>query len=127
MGLGATLYIRGTVEAVPFYEDVFVLTLGYHVKHPDGSYLHASLERNGQELFAVSECSNQRVVDALLSSEVMPPTSLGVDFPTPEMARRAYELLARGGRVLRPFAPLPWDAGSADVIDRYGVCWYVLA
>ena len=52
----------------------------------------------------------------------MPPTSLGLDFPTPEDARRAYDLPAAGGNVLRPFGILPWDSGSGDLIDRWGVC-----
>jgi uncharacterized glyoxalase superfamily protein PhnB len=33
--------------------------------------------------------------------------------------------LAKEGRVLRPLGALPWTPRSADVVDRYGVCWYL--
>lgn len=125
MRLGSTLYIRNTLEAVPFYIEAFGLEHGYSVKHPDGTYMHAALLRDGQEVFCVSECANLPVVNALLTTRAMPPTSLGLELPTPEEARRAYDMLARDGNVIRPFDVLPWDGGSADVIDRYGVCWYV--
>ncbi|MBP3452179.1 MAG: VOC family protein [Clostridia bacterium] len=125
MHLGCTLYIQDTLTAVPFYLDAFGLTLGYCAHHPDGTYMHATLMRDGQEIFCVSECANPPLVDALLATPAMPPTSLGLDFPTLEEARRAFDLLAAGGNVIRPFGILPWDNGSGDVIDRWGVCWYL--
>ena len=41
MNLGATLYIKNTIEAVAFYKEAFGMTLGYNEKCTDGTYLHA--------------------------------------------------------------------------------------
>ena len=43
MNLGATLYVKNSVEAVDFYSEAFGMTLGYNVKNSDGSFLHAEL------------------------------------------------------------------------------------
>lgn len=52
MRLGVTLYIQNTLEAVDFYREAFGLTLGYFEKYPNGAYLHASLEKDGQEIIS---------------------------------------------------------------------------
>ena len=49
------VYIQGTEEAVPFYQKAFGATLGYNVKNPDGTYMHAELKVNGTQLLALSE------------------------------------------------------------------------
>ena len=50
MTLGATLYIKDTKEAVVFYQEAFGMTLGYNVKNPDGTYMHAELQKDGQTI-----------------------------------------------------------------------------
>lgn len=40
MKLGATLYIKNTVEAVEFYKEAFGMTLGYNERFPDGTFMH---------------------------------------------------------------------------------------
>ena len=128
MKLGATLYIRNTVEAVPFYREAFGLTLGYHEKFSDGTYLHASLLRDGEELFAVSESKNDAMVRAMLASTLRgsrPTMSYGLQFTSEDEVRKAYSMLQQGGTVLCPLGPLPWSACAADVVDRYGVYWYI--
>lgn len=128
MKLGATLYIQGTVEAVAFYREAFGLTLGYHVKNADGTYLHAALLRDGEELFAVSESKNDAMVRAMLASTLQqsrPTMSYGILFDSEDEVRKAYFLLKEGGTVLVPLGPLPWSACAADVVDKYGVYWYI--
>lgn len=41
MKLGATLYIKNTVEAVEFYKEAFGMTLGYNERFLDGTFMHA--------------------------------------------------------------------------------------
>ena len=48
MNIGIGLYVRNSAEAVRFYQEVFELELGYHVKNPDGSYFHSELCKNGE-------------------------------------------------------------------------------
>lgn len=40
MNLGATLYIKNTIEAVEFYKEAFGMTLGYNEKFPDGTPIY---------------------------------------------------------------------------------------
>ena len=128
MQLGATLYIHNTQEAAALYQQAFGLTLGYSVLNPDGSYLHASLCRDGQEIFAVSESRNDALVSLLRSADIRtnrPIANLGLDFPTEAKVRHAFALLAKEGTVTLPLQALPWCPLAGEVVDKYGVYWYI--
>jgi uncharacterized glyoxalase superfamily protein PhnB len=128
MKLGATLYIKNTIEAVALYTEAFGLTLGYHEKFPDGTFMHASLLKNGQEIFAVSESHNDNFVNIMLTSSLegsRPTMSYGINFESEEEVKRAYEMLAEDGTVLLELGALPWSSCCADVVDKYGVYWYI--
>jgi uncharacterized glyoxalase superfamily protein PhnB len=124
MTLGSTLYVLNSVEAVAFYCNAFGLTIGYHAKHENGTYLHAELERNGVSIFAVSESMEKAIRDAMLMTS-QPTISLGINLDNEEELRHAFFVLANGGHVLRPLGELPWSPCSADLVDKYGVCWYI--
>ena len=124
MNLGATLYVRNSVEAVKFYMEAFGMTLGYHAKNEDGSFLHAELLKGGDSIFAVSENSEEEIVQSMLASQ-RPTMSYGINLDNDEELDHAYKTLAEGGHVLRELGSLPWSPRSADLVDRYGVCWYL--
>lgn len=124
MTLGSTLYLRGSVAAADFYSEAFGMTIGYHVKNDGGGYLHAELEKEGGCVFAVSESDDAAARDAMLGAR-QPTVSLGLNLPDEAALRHAFGRLAEGGHVLRPLGALPWSPLSADVVDRYGVCWYI--
>lgn len=124
MTLGATLYLNNSVEAVSFYMKAFGMSLGYHAKNEAGSYLHAELMKDGKTIFAVSESSDETIARAMLNAR-WPTMSLGVNLDNEDELKYAYALLIEGGHILRPLGPLPWTPLSADVVDRYGVCWYL--
>jgi len=124
MTLGATLYLKNSLEAVPFYCSAFNMTLGYSVKHEDGSYLHAELEKDGVCIFALSESSDTKTRKAMLQAD-QPTMSLGINLNTEEELKNAYEKISADGHILRPLGSLPWSPCSADVVDKYGVCWYI--
>lgn len=128
MKLGATLYIKNTIEAVEFYKEAFGMTLGYHERFPDGSFLHAVLQRDGNEVFAVSESQNDEFVNTMLASslkESRPTMSYGLNFDNEDEVKKAYSMLAEGGKVLLPLGSLPWSSCCAEVVDKYGVYWYI--
>lgn len=128
MKLGATLYIKNTIEAVEFYKEAFGMTLGYYEKFPDGTFMHAALFRDGQEIFAVSESKNDSFVNIMLTSslkESRPTMSYGINFDNEDEVRKAYSMLSEGGKVLFPLGSLPWSSCCADVVDKYGVYWYI--
>lgn len=45
MQTGMTLYINHTLAAVEFYQEAFGLSLGYNEKFPNGTYMHAELQK----------------------------------------------------------------------------------
>lgn len=124
MTLGSTLYIINSVEAVAFYCDAFGMKIGYNAKYEDGTYLHAELEKDGNSIFAVSE-SNDEVIRKVMLTTNKPTISLGVNLNNNEELNHAFSILSNGGHVLRPLGELPWSPYSADLVDKYGVCWYI--
>lgn len=124
MKLGATLYLKNSIDAVVFYLKAFKMELGYNVKNDDGSYLHAELLKNGNEIFAVSENNDDRIVNAMLNA-TRPTMSYGINLDSDEELEDAYLLLSEKGRILRSLGSLPWTPKSADVVDKYGICWYI--
>ncbi|HAH62465.1 MAG TPA: hypothetical protein DCL73_10255 [Treponema sp.] len=51
--------------------------------------------------------------------------SLGVNLNNNEELNHAYGKLTEGGHILRALGKLPWSPRSADLVDKYGVCWYI--
>lgn len=124
MNLGATLYVKNSVEAVDFYIEAFRMALGYNVKNNDGSFLHAELLKGERSIFAVSENNEDEVVQSMLVSK-RPTMSYGVNLEDDDELNHAYKILATGGHILRELGSLPWSPRSADIVDKYGVCWYI--
>jgi PhnB protein len=124
MEFGATLYVKNSVEALEFYLDAFGMGLGYNAKNDDGTFLHAELEKDGQSVFAVSESNEPDIVKAMLATE-RPTMSYGISLGNEDELKHAYKMLAEGGHVLRELGSLPWSPCSADVVDKYGIYWYI--
>jgi PhnB protein len=124
MTLGATLYLRNSRDAVNYYMKAFRMTLGYNVENPDGSYLHAELLKDGNSIFAVSESTDEEILKVMLNTQ-WPTMSYGINFDNDEELNFAYSVLCNGGHILRPIGPLPWSPRSADVVDKFGVFWYI--
>lgn len=128
MTLGATLYIKNTNEAVVFYQEAFGMTLGYNEKFPDGTYMHAELQKDGITIFAVSEHNNEKLVSDMhlqVAKKISPIVSLGIGFATENEVKKAYDFLMKEGTVYREIGELPWSRCSADVLDKFGVYWYI--
>ena len=119
MQIGYGLHVRNSVEAVEFYKEVFGLKLGYHVKNPDGSYFHSELYKNDKEFLSVVECSSNDSKEHTVQ--------LGVTFDTETEVHKAYAFLSAEGIVKTSIGPLPWSPCAADVIDKFGVWWYITA
>ena len=124
MFLGATLYVRNSVEAADFYMDAFGMTLDYNAKNSDGTFLHAELQKGGHTIFAVSETEDADNAKAMLAA-TRPTMSYGINFDSDEELQHAYQCLIQGGHILRELGPLPWSPCSADVVDKYGIYWYI--
>lgn len=127
MQMGCQIYVKGSVEAVALYEKAFGAALGYHVRNEDGTFFHAELSVEGSPMLAVSEAGSDIGAELLArySPELYPTMNFGVTLSSPEAVRQAYEALQEGGKVLLALGKLPWCDLCANVIDRFGVFWYV--
>lgn len=43
---------------------------------------------------------------------------------TEKAVRNAYEVLCEGGKVLH-LGPRPWSAFCTDIVDKFGVFWWI--
>ncbi len=119
MQIGYCLHVKNSADAVEFYKEVFGLELGYHVKNADGSYYHSELYKNGQEVMDVVEAQGDGGAEHTVQ--------LGVTLADEAAASKAFALLREGGTIKTPIGPLPWSPCAAEVIDKFGVWWFVTA
>ncbi len=127
MKISLQAYIKGSEEAVLFYQRAFGTELGHNVRKPDGTFMHAELYLDKELLLAVSEADSQ------VGSELMkghsaadyPTMNFGVSLGSEEAVKRAYNILTEGGNILLPLGPLPWNTCCANIIDKFGVFWYL--
>lgn len=117
MGLTIGVYVKNSIEAVEFYQKVFGLELGYHVKNPDGSFFHSELLRDGEFFISVVEANKDNAGDRLVQ--------LGYEFDSAEEVKRAYDLLKEDGIIDIPIGELPWSPCAASIVDRFGIWWYL--
>lgn len=117
--VGHIIYVRNSAEAVPFYQAVFGLDLGYHVLNADGSFFHSELYANGQAVLCVAESKWGDLKNNIVC--------LGMTLRDEQAVHRVFSLLKEGGEVLRPLGSLPWSPCCAEVVDRFGVWWYITA
>lgn len=119
MSIGIGLYVKNSVEAVEFYKQVFGLELGYHVKNQDGSYFHSELLKEGKPILSVVESKKENPHEGIVQ--------LGFDFDQVTDVEKAYALLSEEGTIVLPIGPLPWSPCAAEVVDKFGVHWYITA
>lgn len=115
--LGVGLCLRHSREAAALYCDAFGLELGYHVLNRDGSFFHSELYRDGDEVLSVVEADAPPCRDN--------PVQLGFTFADRDALLRAFSLLQEGGSVRMDVCELPWSPCAAEVVDRFGVRWYL--
>lgn len=115
--VGIGLYIKGSLEAVELYRAAFGLELGYHVMSPDGKgYFHSELMKEGEPQFCVAEAPERPAGN---------PVQLGIDFQSRKELEKAFSLLKTGGVVKMEPQELPWSPWCAEVVDRFGVDWFL--
>ncbi|HML22600.1 MAG TPA: VOC family protein [Aggregatilinea sp.] len=122
MEIGIQIYAKGSVEAVEFYQRAFGAELGYNVKHPDGTFLHAEIMVNGESFLAVGEAGDDFMTEVFPK---YPAMSFGMVLDDEDAVRKAYEVLSEGAAVCTPLRVLPWSDCCADIVDRFGVYWYL--
>lgn len=131
MKSGCQIYVKGSVEAVAFYQKVFNLTLGMHGFQKDGTYEHASLMNGDYEVLAVAEDSLDLCNDEVVGNK-WPIMAFNVySLGSREAVDHAYAMLSVDARATEnPDGPEPpfWDENGYgfSLVDKFGVQWGVL-
>lgn len=130
MKLGATVYVKNSFEAVERYKEAFGLTLGYHVIHDENDigqhFFHAELMHGEEVVFAVSEFGNYYEDRHLSELPITRHTiELGLCLGSEEAVKKAFSVLQESGDIVAPLGSTPWNACTAQIIDKYGVCWFI--
>ena len=136
MKIGATIYVNGiakSYEAVELYKEAFGLTLGYNASYEDTSwmkdfgltveddfipqkgYFHADLMYNGENVFSVS-------AEGEYEGTSKDFIQLGFSLGSEEAVKKAVSVLSDGK--VTP-APCSFNPCVADVVDKFGVWWFL--
>ena len=120
---GVGIAVKNNIEAVALYQKVFGLELGFVDHFPEGDprhgkyYMHAVLLKDGKELFSVASIDPD--------AEIEKQHGFGVRFDNEDEVRKAFALLSEGGVIKNPLGSVSWSPYCGDVIDKYGVSWWI--
>ena len=110
------IYVKGSVEAVEFYQNAFDAKLGFNEKNSEGEYLHAELDLFGQ-ILAVSEGKNNIIGNNM---------QFCLHFQNDEknIVTKAFDVLKNGARKIdQPPGPCIFSPYMTSLIDKYDVYW----
>ena len=124
MKIGPQVYVRGSIEAVDMYCNAFGADITVHMKDHEGTaYEHCELSVNGQLFMAVSEAPDNCDIHKKCVWQTM---AFNVyDMGSEDAVRHAYDILREGGTVIDPLGPCPWNPCCSNVIDKFGVFWWI--
>ena len=123
MKIGSQAYVTGSIEAVERYCKAFNAVKSFEIKADADTYAHCELSVNGQLFMAVSEapfdCDHNK-------NHVWQTMAFNVyEMGTEEAVRNAYDVLRDGGTVIDKLGPCDWNPFCANVIDKFGVFWWI--
>ena len=128
MKTGCQIYVKGSVEAVEFYQRAFNVTLGMNFKNDDGTYEHASLMFGGSEILAIAEDKKGTSSPLVLDGKLPVMSFNCYELGTREAVLQAYNILSEGALSTEnpdgP-SPLPWNEFCFYLVDKFGVHWWV--
>lgn len=124
MKISSQVYVRNSFEAVERYARAFGAKTGLAI--PDDSlkgYAHCELFVDGKLFMAVSEAP--AAVD-VSPKKVWQTMAFNVyEMGSEAAVRQAFAVLSEGGTVIDPPGPCSWNPCCANVIDKFGVFWWI--
>lgn len=115
------IFVKGSAEAVKFYQRAFDAPLVVGYKNNDGSYMHAELDVYGQ-ILAVSEEDNNRTNGNRMQF------CLHFENDEKDKLTRAYDVLAENAQeICDPLGPCAYSPHMASLIDRFGIFWCIFS
>jgi uncharacterized glyoxalase superfamily protein PhnB len=125
--IGCHVYVKGSVEAVKLYKDAFMLEdKGTPIVDDEGNIYHHMLARNGETIIYVYE--DKFLPPDLIKEypdDIRPIMLFSIVFENEDDLRRAFNLLSKDGNPCAGLKIEPHSVLSCDVIDKFGVFWYL--
>lgn len=125
--IGSHVYVKGSVEAVQLYKETFKLEdKGKPILDGEGNIWHHVLARDGENIISISE-EKYLPVELIKKYpiDVRPIMLFSVVFENKDDLRRAFDLLSKDGNPCAGIKVEPHSVISCDVIDKFGVFWYL--
>ena len=114
--------VKNLEEAFSFYKRVFGMKQvphhGYDILTLKGEHFHSIFEMTAEE---AKEYDSRRINFARTFFRLT--AGFGVD--TADEVKRMYQIILDEGGYGDPPAPRPWAECAVDVVDKYGVGWFI--
>ena len=119
-GLEGTLLVKNIDEAFAFYKDVFGMKEVFH-------HGYNILELNGKHFYSIFEvpADEHDLFIQMMFKASYRILNAGIELETEAEVMHVFQLLSAEGKVVNTVGPRPWSACAADVIDKYGVGWFI--
>ncbi|MDU2242703.1 MAG: hypothetical protein E7E23_19220 [Paenibacillus sp.] len=122
--ISSQVYVAGSLDAVDRYCRAFGLEKGLEVKNETGNeYMHCELMRDGELFMAVSEAPKDCDTSPKTTWQTMAFNVYGMG--SEEAVQQAFDILKEDGTVINPPGPCDWNAYCSNLIDRFGVFWWI--
>ena len=126
--IGAHVYVKNSIEAAELYKEAFGLEMkGDPTLDSDGNAWYCVLQKNNEEYITISE--DKYLPDMLIKeypAETKPVMLFEVEFENEDDLKKAFKLLSKNGNPCAGLKVEPWSKLSCDVIDKFGVFWYLI-
>jgi len=122
-GTQGSVLVDDIEEAKRFYKETFGFTDVFH-------HGMDMLEFNGALFFHMFEVSAERAEeyrDFMLKNSDKPIIYGALELDAEEDVRRVFESVSRDAKVKEPIGTRPWSPCCAEMVDKYGVSWYITA
>lgn len=120
------VYVMNSLEAAETYCKAFGAVVSLGIKNAAGTaYEHCELSVNGEPILAVAEAAQPYDVTLIHRMKWQTMTFNAFELGSEAAVENAFKTLSEGGAVIKGIHELPWSKCCADVIDRYGVCWWI--
>jgi len=110
------VYVKGSAEAVAFYQKAFDAELVVGEKNQE-KYDHAELDVDGQ-ILAVAERKHVKTGSNM-------QFCLQFNLDEKDKVARAYEVLKQGAKKTSPPDSCDWSPYVFGVVDKFGVNWCI--
>lgn len=120
------VYVMNSMEAVETYCRAFGAKVTLEIKNDaQTAYEHCELSVNDEPILAVAEASEPYDVSVIHRMKWQTMTFNAFKLGSTDAVENAFHVLRAGGVVIEAIHELPWNKCCADVIDKYGVCWWI--